>query len=507
MTDPKEVTDENSKDKTGKQDETPKHNNSPESKTEGTESATAASSASMPKIDTDETSNEEKVDTTKKRKLSNDDNSTEEKTNETALTKENEKDSSAGGNQTKRKKVDNTEETSPNNASVPSSFSSFQNAKNTNPFAAALAKANQKAVSSFGKADSKDTSSTPSTTSTAATNTSKGSSFFGAGSTFGSGFGSTSNNKSTFGNSNSSTIFGSSSSTSSTIFGSSSGTSAFGSKTPFSTSATSNTAGSSSLLWGSSVGGSSATNSSKPSILTSSIPSSQSPSNKIKPLLASPNESVRNGEENEESILQCRCKLYTLVSKKSLEDSKKDEESEAKKQQQPKNWREVGIGPLRILRTKKIDTSTSNDSNDGDIKTNTNQSTFRIVQRRECTPGGPGTKVILNMVIGGTIPCTISRQADKYVQLATVCMGAADDEKGDVESKDNDDEQNDAKEEKKELSAKDQKGGLVGNVEANKGDSVMYLFKVKTIEEGDTLQKQLETCNGSNNGKEKGDSK
>lgn len=220
-------------------------------------------------------------------------------------------------------------------------------------------------------------------------------------------------------------------------------------------------------------------------------------------------ESVLNGEENEESILQCRTKLFSLVAQKQSTPSGPSKSDEEKKQsdlekdkssqhqQQTQNWREVGIGPLRILRTKQqkktsqIDKSNDNsnhttDNKSKDTKALCSNATFRIVQRRECTPGGPGTKVILNIVIGGDVPCTISRQADKYVQLMTVCYDNSSQNNTNNETNDN------------ELETKETTSGQSNDMNATaalkKGDSIMYLFKVKTVEEADELQKQLEAC-------------
>jgi len=89
-------------------------------------------------------------------------------------------------------------------------------------------------------------------------------------------------------------------------------------------------------------------------------------------------------------------------------------------------------------------------------------------------------------MIGENIPCTISRQADKYVQLATVCM--------DMDSSSKNTDKKDGDDQKQELT-EDKNGATTTTT---KNDSVMYLFKVKTIEEADTLQKQLNDCVGSN---------
>jgi len=71
-------------------------------------------------------------------------------------------------------------------------------------------------------------------------------------------------------------------------------------------------------------------------------------------------------------------------------------------------------------------------------------------ERRESTPGGLGTKLILNVALRKE--CHVFRQADKYVRLATV----------------------------------EQEEGEEGSL-----SSVMYLWKVKTVGEADDLEKFL----------------
>jgi len=110
-------------------------------------------------------------------------------------------------------------------------------------------------------------------------------------------------------------------------------------------------------------------------------------------------------------------------------------------------WKEVGIGPLRLLQN------------------NTTKS-YRIVQRRESTPHGAGTKLILNV---GLVCGKVDREAEKYVRVATVSGGAGDGEG---------------------------KGG---------GGVVMYLFKVKSVDVGDELEKHLGEAlkSGSKEGEDK----
>jgi hypothetical protein len=178
-------------------------------------------------------------------------------------------------------------------------------------------------------------------------------------------------------------------------------------------------------------------------------------------------EEIKNGEENEESILSLRAKLFKLTKvvvtsnvpaeassptqakvggiqmatkvgvqmdeneKTQNQESTTDSTSDHKKI----DWKEVGIGPLRIL---------------------TDDKHVRIVQRRETTPGGQGTKLILNIRLREE--CRVERQADKFVKLAAF-------------------EAVDTSSEEKEI--------------AKKFEMVQYLFKVKTVAEGDALFETL----------------
>jgi hypothetical protein len=144
-----------------------------------------------------------------------------------------------------------------------------------------------------------------------------------------------------------------------------------------------------------------------------------------------------NGEENEKCILQTRVKLFRLVEKKSgskaaaessstdkkdeettkddsnTEDKKSEDEAAGdtdKKEEEKKDditpavekeWKEVGTGPVRIL------------------KHTSEEAQYRIVQRRETSPGGAGTKLILNVMVSPT-ETHVERHADKHVRLTTV---------------------------------------------------------------------------------------
>ena len=79
-------------------------------------------------------------------------------------------------------------------------------------------------------------------------------------------------------------------------------------------------------------------------------------------------------------------------------DNVQQTEPEAKKKTK---WREVGIGPLRVLKKDHA----------------------RIVQRRETAPGSLGTKLMVNIQLRQE--CTITRPSDKHVQLGAIMNGKA----------------------------------------------------------------------------------
>lgn len=68
-------------------------------------------------------------------------------------------------------------------------------------------------------------------------------------------------------------------------------------------------------------------------------------------------------------------------------------------------WVELGIGPVKILRSK---------SNPGRL---------RMVQRRESSKMGPATKVILNVPLWRESACERDRQAQQYLRLKTMKEG------------------------------------------------------------------------------------
>jgi hypothetical protein len=68
-------------------------------------------------------------------------------------------------------------------------------------------------------------------------------------------------------------------------------------------------------------------------------------------------------------------------------------------------WMELGIGPVKILRSKS------------------NPERLRLVQRRESSKMGPATKVILNVPLWRESTCERDRQALQYLRLKTMKEG------------------------------------------------------------------------------------
>ena len=112
------------------------------------------------------------------------------------------------------------------------------------------------------------------------------------------------------------------------------------------------------------------------------------------------------------------------------------------------DWKEVGIGPLRVLSDEK---------------------SARIVQRRESTPGGQGTKLILNIALRDE--CSVEKKGDKFVRLAAFEIS---------ENTGNEKQLKEGTEDKID-------DGKNGDIDVVKFAPVQYLFKVKTIGEADLL--------------------
>jgi hypothetical protein len=169
----------------------------------------------------------------------------------------------------------------------------------------------------------------------------------------------------------------------------------------------------------------------------------------------------------------------TKVGKDETNDNNKENktnETNAEEDDDSKkvDWKEVGIGPLRILTsTSKSTTKPASLCEDvGDkTKATTSSTTARIVQRRESTPGGPGTKLILNVMLKKE--CVVEKRGDKFIKLAAfeVMNNDENDENGGNKTKE---EENDKE-----------------NATSVKVQTVQYLFKVKTVNDADILLDEL----------------
>ena len=156
------------------------------------------------------------------------------------------------------------------------------------------------------------------------------------------------------------------------------------------------------------------------------------------------------------------------LSDKSKSDKNRETTEKEEKTSTKMDWKEIGIGPLRILKLINSDNVDNKTQNTGDDKTeNKEKSTttpkvgmnrLRVVQRRESTPGGTGTKLILNLNLHPA--CVVDRQADKFVRMSAFEIS---DNETSPDAKDDD--------------TKEQQ--IV---------PVNYLFRVKTVTEGDELE-------------------
>lgn len=191
--------------------------------------------------------------------------------------------------------------------------------------------------------------------------------------------------------------------------------------------------------------------------------------------LPQPTKPISNGEENEEATFTMRAKLFklqkientppsSLVKIASTEEKKEtgmkcatkvgndattakgsdNEQKSATSTALKMDWKEVGIGPLKIL----VSCSDKNNA--------------RIVQRRESTPGGPGTKLILNVMLREE--CVVEKRGDKFVKLAAFEV---------IEDED--------------ITQEASKEGDENGAKKMKLQTVQYLFKVKTVSDADSL--------------------
>lgn len=159
---------------------------------------------------------------------------------------------------------------------------------------------------------------------------------------------------------------------------------------------------------------------------------------------------VITGEEGEECTFTSRAKLYRLVRKAPKGDDSKNGSNATSPREDvisptvttsstDADWSEVGIGPIKILKSvisttkkgeKQIDlpakeTQENNveSVNESDDKENSKDVTellkFRLVMRRESSRGGPGTKVLLNAAIKGYV--TVAKISDKMFRMSCIC--------------------------------------------------------------------------------------
>jgi hypothetical protein len=137
---------------------------------------------------------------------------------------------------------------------------------------------------------------------------------------------------------------------------------------------------------------------------------------------------IKSGEEDEVVLWEARARTHKLIPagskietkptnvtakaavhsvppSQSLVGANQTKESEKSPET---SWQEVGTGPLKVLQhviNRKI----------------------RLVQRREVTPSGPATKVLLNapLHIGGLAKTNVQRPTEKHVQWTTHVEGKA----------------------------------------------------------------------------------
>ena len=101
-----------------------------------------------------------------------------------------------------------------------------------------------------------------------------------------------------------------------------------------------------------------------------------------------PKQSQGESKEKKEDISSGTKDAQTSGEKsKAVDDKKKRQE-----------WREVGIGPLRILKKNKCHT--------------------RVVQRRESAPGGAGTKLLINVKLFKE--SAVGRLSDQHIRFTTI---------------------------------------------------------------------------------------
>lgn len=140
---------------------------------------------------------------------------------------------------------------------------------------------------------------------------------------------------------------------------------------------------------------------------------------------------LTTGEESERKLCEIRCKAFKWVEEEKVEkptesttiegpsvkqsstfenitqessseqkEVQKEETSAAENGKPRHRWQELGIGPLKILRSTEFPDK------------------FRMVQRRESSPNGPAHKVILNVPLWKESTC--KKTSEKHLSVTTV---------------------------------------------------------------------------------------
>lgn len=109
-----------------------------------------------------------------------------------------------------------------------------------------------------------------------------------------------------------------------------------------------------------------------------------------------------NGDTSEKTDSRKESQQKDL-SKKPIQNQPIGNDADVDSQKEtPRRWREMGIGPLRVLRASSTGIT-------------------RVVQRRENAEGGMGTKVLINASLQRE--SHVTKQSEKHLQLATLGSG------------------------------------------------------------------------------------
>lgn len=128
-------------------------------------------------------------------------------------------------------------------------------------------------------------------------------------------------------------------------------------------------------------------------------------------IAATENDDIKIGKSSEEREKETKTGNCVSEPKTTIKDDSQNSNSDVKIAAPISEWVEVGTGPLRVLRP-----SSSTDNAASVLKV----SYPRVVMRRECQPGGNGTKLILNELLHGHT--AVSKMGDKAVRLTVISM-------------------------------------------------------------------------------------